>query len=189
MKEPARKTTASQARRAAKVALELARQQFQIEVQRYASVVLKRRIVLRLTPHEQNLLFNLQMWSQRRTVTVKYILSVLLPYWVKVTKAPKRTQGLGIRITTLCGQKSQEILDEAIIKDFPTQENIRQFRSELETQALASGEDFESSGLYRVADPLKFIKAYKSSLSRARKVIGDLQEQLSRRPWRGNPYR
>lgn len=181
--------TADQAKRKARVALEVESFAVMRSVEAHASRILKRKVVLRLSRTEQLQILNLRMWAQRRQVSLHYVLQVLLDFWSKRYQVPKRGQGLGVRISTLVGKKSKEILDEAIIRDYPGQENVRELRADLETKAITSEEVMGATGTLHIQDPLQFMKAYRARVQRARAAVDDVQKALCRRPWRTNPYR
>ena len=180
--------SAGRAKRKAKVELDLAVMKFQTRVERIATQLLERPVTLRLARQDQLRLLNLKFWTSEYKVSLRYILSVLLPYWenAKHIQRKKPIYGLGIRVATLIGARSRQVLEEQMQKDYPGGENEFEFRSELESRVALAPEVLAD---YRITDPRKLMVAYRARIRRARQAVDEFAKQMARRSWRGNPYR
>ena len=121
--------SAGRAKRKAKVELDMAVMKFQTHVEKVATQVLDRTVTLRLSRVDQLRLLNLKFWVIEYKVSLRYILSVLLPLWenAKHIQRKKPAYGLGIRVATLIGARSRQLLEEQMQKDFPAGENEFEF--------------------------------------------------------------
>lgn len=182
--------TAARLQRMAKANLERQVMEFQVEVQKQLSRILKKPVVLRPGWVDSVRLFNLRMLCARYQITLAYALEVLVALWTNAKhnkgKAPK---GFGTRIANLTGPTSRKVLEESMLRDFPNRENESQQRVAIEEMFLLSEEVMGRTGDFRLRDPMRFVSAYKARITRAKKGLAALEESLRSRQWRGNPYR
>jgi hypothetical protein len=183
--------TAARLQRMAKANLERQVMEFQVDVQKQLSRILKKPVVLRPGWVDAVRLFNLRMLCARYQITLAYALEVLVAFWThaKHNKGKEAPKGFGTRIANLIGPTSRKVLEESILRDFPNRENESQQRVSIEDAFLLSEEVMGPVGDFRLRDPFSFVKAYKSRITQAKKGLEALEESLSSRQWRGNPYR
>ena len=80
----------------------------------------------KLPDNERYRLLRLRVWAECYQVDMDYIIRKLLPFWANwIPKHSKtlRGQGLGVRISTLTGKKSEQLLQDFIKQDFPSNQN------------------------------------------------------------------
>lgn len=184
--------TKSQVQRLAKSNLERQVLEFQVEVQKTLERIFKKPTVFRPGWIDSLRLFNLRMWCLKYNVTLLWVLQTLTHYWLHAKHVARKNppRGIGVRIPTLVGATSRKVIEEALLRDFPDRENEIHLRTVIEEKYLLS-EDVMGSGdgSFRVNNPAEMLKAYKARINRARKGLEELEESLSRRQWRGNPYK
>lgn len=184
--------TKQQAVRAAQAALAYHIDRMSIRVQRIAEQVLERPVVMRLSKENGVRLLALKQWEQELNVPLAYILRVLLLHWRDASHVSRRPMyantGLGIAVPTLTGPYSRKLVEAAIAQDYPNGEHFNIVRDKIELYALtrvrqaAVHEPFE-------LDPAEYIKEYRTRIKNQRKALESITETLSRRAWRGNPFR
>src|SRR4051812_36549240 len=99
---------------------------FQQEVEEALAKIRGHKVRLYLPESDMYRLLKLKTWSQVYSVDLRYILVKLLPFWQQfIRKRTKRikSEGLGIRVGTLTGKKSEEMLINFIHEDFPSGQN------------------------------------------------------------------
>ena len=123
-------------------------------------------------------LLNLQIWSLRYKVPIEYILRVLLDkLFVKHRK--QRGRSIGVRITSLTGQKAERFLRDKVCEDFPSGEPLMEWRA-AEQQRLGGYKEIRMQN----TDPVEYqrqIDAWR------RQQL--LTASMYRKPWRDNPWR
>jgi len=145
-----------------------------------ASKTLNKKIVVQYKRQDQLRLLNLISWSDKYSLPLSEILTVLLKVWGGKYKT-KSTRGLGVAISTLTGPKSKQILLDYIKKQYSGGENIKLRKQEILNGLLPVVD------ISQREDPMFFILNYKNSLKAERKKIADVEQKLKRRKWRGNP--
>ncbi len=131
-------------------------------------------------------LLNLQVWELRYQVDLNFILQTLLGYYHRhrrLSKAYNKTS-LGIPVAVLCGDMSQQVLEEAILRAFPEQENRKALRSDLQNQISGRTQVFKLNE----DDPEKFVSSYSRKIQRAKAEGPIVKPPFIRRTWRGNPW-
>jgi hypothetical protein len=145
-------------------------------------------------------LMKLKVWESIYAVDMKYILGKLLPYYwnilPKYLKAKvERNQTLGVKIASLVSIRSEDILDQAIIEDFPDGENFQSRKEDarnecIEMIALDNDEiparPKKMLAYNKVSDAMK---AYHRKIERQRSAFSRLAKKRRRMAWRGNPWR
>lgn len=79
-------------------------------------------------------LLSLRTWSMKYKLPLKEILKVLLSFWDSIagrrrTKSYGSVKGLGCTIPCLCGDRSEELLQEYLEKKYPNRENEREWKA------------------------------------------------------------
>lgn len=150
---------------------------------------------------DQHRLLKLRIWSERHKVSVGYILSVLIPYFEKLSYKHSRrprekvSKGIGTTIAILTGSTAEAYLADQILKDFPDGENVLAWKEDRRTDCLRQIElDDElptrkPKGILQYNSVASYRKAYLSRIKRTRDTEDKLVQQLSKQPWRGNPFR
>jgi hypothetical protein len=136
-------------------------------------------------------LFNLKMWCLKYNVTLLWVIQTLTHHWLHAKHVARKNppKGIGVRIPTLVGPTSRKVIEEALLRDFPDRENEIHLRTLIEEKYLLSEDVMGSDGAFRVNNPTKMLKAYLSRIKRAQTGLEELEKSLSRRQWRGNPYK
>lgn len=149
---------------------------------------------------DQYRLLVLDVWRERYKVTVRFILKRLVPYYqARISKWQKRryTDGLGIRVATLVGVHSEQILKEAIQQEFPDAENWDEWRWKRRLEILKQREKETDDGIATrektvqdFAKPERYMKYYQR---KTRQKRAEFEKELNndenkRRPYRGNPW-
>lgn len=183
--------TKQQAVRTARAALDYHIDRMSIRVQRIAEQVLGRPVVMRLSRQNGIRLLVFKQWEQELNVPLRYILSVLLPHWRDAGHIVRRPtyehKGLGVSAATLTGQYSRKLVEAAILQDYPNGEHFNIVRDRIESYALTRCR--QRAVEFTELDPEAFIKEYSARLRKQRQALDKIENILSRRAWRGNPFR
>lgn len=146
------------------------------------------QVYLRYTERQQLLLLNLRVWSVRYRVPLIFITRTLLQYYHRVRGG--RQGVLGISLRTLCGQRSQQIVEEAVVRAYPALENEALWYQDLQTrtlEALAVGNPLPAGTLNRnlikQRNPDVAVRTYRQVLKHVRSRSGMVERILTRRPW------
>jgi hypothetical protein len=175
---------------------------FQLEVE---SVVIKIKgekfKFFSLPQNESYRLLRLRVWMERYQVDLPYILGKLLPFWQQwIPKKSKalRGQGLGVRISTLTGKKSEQMLQDFIKQDFPSDQNKLLKRSFMQEMILGRELDTSEDGIKVASDSTKtlfdfpnpkgYLQYYRRHLRRQRDRREHIIQEFKKRPYRGNPF-
>lgn len=137
---------------------------------------LDRRIFGNPSLEDQMRLLSIRTWSQKYKVEPEFIVELLVPYWAKRFERkridPSKPKGIGCRIATLCGDKSEEILVSELHRLYPEQEQIRIWKSREQEKQLRQEELFsenESESKLSADTPDKFIQKYRRRVITSRK--------------------
>lgn len=154
-----------------------------------------------LPKNELYRLLRLRVWETRYQVDLFYIIAKLLPFWEKwIPKRSKslRTKGLGVRIATLTGKKSEQMLQAAIEQDFPSGQNITLRRNWKQTVLLEKEmeegvEDgikvkSEDKNLFDFRRPAGYLQYYQRKIKRQRAKRDRIIQEFKKRPFRRNPF-
>jgi len=139
------------------------------------------------TVGDQLRLLNWKCWIEKYHVSLSFVVETLVPYWTKKimerTRRPYKTgYGWGVKISTLTGPVSEDILKNRIIREFPDGENDTDWKNK--------------QRLSRTQKQIKKLKGedYVSSYMRAMTVRQRITEsgltsgRFTRRHYRGNPW-
>jgi hypothetical protein len=152
---------------------------------------------------DQCRLLKLKVWSERYKVSIGYILSVLIPYFEKLSykhaRRPREkvSKGIGTTIPVLTGTAAEEYLASQIIKEFPDSENVVAWKEDRQQECFRLIEQEESEGI-RIKKPKGVLQyktlaayriAYVERMKRRRDTEDRLVKQLAKQPYRGNPFR
>lgn len=155
---------------------------------------------------QKNELFRLlrfRAWEEIYQVDILYILTRLLPFWSKWiparTRKAKVGQGLGVRISTLTGKKSEQMLIEFIKQDFPSGQNKTLHRSWMQSVILdremeTPSEDgikvktVKDKNLFDFPHPRGYVQYYERRIRKQHQKREHIIQEMKARPFRGNPF-
>jgi hypothetical protein len=160
------------------------------------------RRLYRLKREDELRLLVLLTWKERYKVSVKWILKFLIPIWSSKFAKYKTKTSLGCRVATLVGKRSEEIIRERLDKEFPHQENIRDYkeRERIRLVEKLSGEsNIANSRPAKYFSPIdaptvdKFVDSYRKEIRcRKNKKLKHKESYqlnlLKKKPYRTNPY-
>lgn len=139
-------------------------------------------------------LYKLWIWSQRYSVTLEYIVSVLVPYFnTGVEKRTgKKSKGLGVSIPVLTGNVAEDVLKKCISRDFPDGDNLSLYRETEKDRisSLLSKSEFHT----RIKGSLQYksvsaeTRAYISTITKNVQVANKLATKMRKMPFRNNPW-
>jgi hypothetical protein len=144
-----------------------------------------------LRPVDELRLLTLAVWAERYKVSLEFVVTTLVTFWSKVVRAKARG-GIGVKIWTLVGKKSHEVLLEEIARQYPNKENEDEWRWKKRLQQVEAN----PRGLVRVATVLDtdnvadFCKIYSKRMTRRGRLIDRATSSVlkRRRAYRGNPW-
>lgn len=129
----------------------------------------------------------LVQWEEKYRVPLEAILKLLVPIWKKKFSR-FGSRGLGVKIPTLVGAKSEAILKQTIAELYPDGENIRQWQAReqqrqwgIHQDGIRNKENWSISIAHAVRD-------YRRRLERERERRKDFEQRAQLRPYRGNPW-
>lgn len=144
-------------------------------------------------------LLKLKMWSDRYKVSLSYILGKLVPRFEKMASKHARSprvkvsKGIGTTIAVLTGQAAEEFLKDCIAKDYPDQENVLAWKEDKreETLRLLDGEELvvRPRKILSFKSVAAYTDAYRQKMEKQRQSTAKREAQLSKQPYRGNPWR
>lgn len=144
------------------------------------------RVYLPRAMKDQTQLLTLQVWSIRHKVDLTYILRTLLKgkyRWNRKERAGLSM--LGIPTPVLCGPSSEKFLLEQISKDFPGNQHKIDARHKLRRELIGVRSVIRAVTL-DTDDPDKFVSEYGKLMTARKKTVNEV---ISTRAWRGNPWR
>jgi hypothetical protein len=172
-------------------------------------------VKLWLQKQDQYRLLTLRAWESKYKVNTRDILQILLPFWEYLIKRRSRKikkAGLNVRVTTLIGKKSEQVLIEGIKQRFPNRENVLLFTSshreriiqtylkKLKKQTddgVRSHSDpssmYGTSGkvltLLDFSTPAAFMKYYRKYMQKESLAREQVETEMKKRAYRNNPFR
>ncbi len=161
----------------------------------------KKRVPLRFKPIDQARLLKLRVWSVKYEVSVKEILTIIVPILRNLTPKQRRGYGVGVSMNMLTGRKAEDILHDVLRIKYPDGENRimwreverdRQIaREQLEDQELTPKAKSEYTSPLQAGSIELFAQAYKDKIESRRREYSVQYNQSwrKRKPYRGNPWR
>jgi len=186
------------------------------QVERELREIRKDNVNLFLNQKDKYRLLTLRVWSDKYKVDLKFILSTLVPFWEKfIQRRSKKMKqsGLNVRVSTLTGNKSEEILQDSIKRAFPNGENkilwVAERREEIIQHYLTRIKKIsESDGVHSRSDPSRledetgrilnitdfstpgnYLKYYRKWIRREQLAREKVQTEMRKRNFRNNPFR
>lgn len=144
---------------------------------------------------DQLRLITLLVWAERYHVTLRYILRVLVNHYQRFLKKA-HSMSLGVKIATLVGKHSEQVLREHIARDYQDKENVKEWRWRRRRKMLAlrvgkdDGIDQRVRGLLDYPTVKGFVKAYRNRVYDQRSEFDHEINSTSNklRAYRGNPW-
>jgi hypothetical protein len=163
------------------------------EVSRWLKKDFGRSFNFNLREIDQVRLYNLWIWSERYSVSIRYILKVLVPYWSnRFKRRGGQAWGLGVKMHTFVGKHSVKLLEEQIEKDFPNRENVElaKHNRRMALLGLDTHEPVKSRDVLECESIEDYVRKYKKRVNVSRRTLDYAEGQTSRRlrPYRGNPW-
>jgi hypothetical protein len=155
-----------------------------------------RNVMLYLSEGDQLRLLTLRAWEMKYKVSLKFILSTLLPFWQSFlkNKTKKISRGLGVRISTLTGKKSEQILRDAISRTYPDNENVLVWMAErreeiiqCELERMHTGIRIKS--LLKFSSPQKYFRHYQNRIQEEALLREQIEDRMKKFNYRDNPFR
>jgi hypothetical protein len=183
------------------------------KVETVLSSISKEKVKLWLSKQDEYRLLTLRTWELKYKVDLTNILQILLPFWNTLVKTRSRKvlKGLGIRVTTLTGKKSEQVLKEKLLLQYPHQENkllymnhnreriIQKYLKQLEKRSddgirshsdpsRMYTEDGRPKTLTDFSTPEAFVRYYRKLIKKESLAREEVEQELKRYPYRGNPF-
>lgn len=141
-------------------------------------------------------LLKFRNWMERYKISLEFILDTLLPYYQRRFKTENHKKGLGVKVTTLTGKKSEQIISDKVFEQFPNGENISLARHDRITEIIArrTGEDDEFSPKIKTLLDFKSPEAYtryydKKTRRQSSEYLKETDRKENKlRRYRGSPW-
>src|ERR1700734_678223 len=185
-----------------------------LQLENPLSQIRNEKTKLWLNQQDQYRLLTLKTWESKYKLDTRTILQILLPFWEKFVQRRSRkmkTQGLNVRVSTLTGKKSEQILVEAIKSIYPNGENkllwssnqkeliIQRYLKKLEKKrddGVRSHNDpssmYTTDGrvktLLDFSTPDAFVKYYRKWTKKEQLAREKIESEMKLRKYRGNPF-
>src|SRR3990167_4157107 len=124
-------------------------------------------------------LLNWRSWALRYSVGLDWIVRKIMQYYAKVRRPG---QGLGLSIPTITGDKTQQMIEEQVEREFDGAQ-VEMLRVQLQNAMLRVPVVFKVTAK-NVDD---YAKAYNSKVGYWRRARLEAKHRF-RRPWRSNPW-
>lgn len=137
---------------------------------------------------DQLRLLTLAGWEQKHKISIEWMLQQLVPYWRSRFAKYRKSQGLGVTISTLVGKKSEEFIKQKIVEAFPEGENWDQWR------VLAQARQWEEAWEHPIKNedwenPHEVILQYQRRMVAERRERNIWVRERKKRKYRNNPWR
>jgi hypothetical protein len=140
----------------------------------------------RLKEEDEIRCLRLVQWEEKYHVSLRFILTTIVPIW-KQKFARYSAGAFGVKIPTLVGQKSEEILKQKIAELSPNGEHIQVWRArEQQRQWSRYREGIRQKENWE--DPGKAVTDYQHRMERERELRKEFEAKARLRPYRGNPW-
>lgn len=157
-------------------------QQFQTTIERLAGKILGRELDLRLPLSERIRLLNLEVWAARYHLTVSQTLETLFSIF-NVPKKHYRTRkdSLPVPVRLLCSDRARDMLEERVVS--------RQMDENEITKAGVRAAILHSMIPTTEKSVDSWVRQYRAGILEQRMAVDKARAELSRRKFRGNPFR
>jgi hypothetical protein len=181
--------------------LEMTANTFAQRVETALSTYRKDKVRLFLPDKEKYRLLKLRVWMERYNVDLLYILERLIPLWegfIKRRTKALKSQGLGVKVATLTGKKSEQFLKDMVDRDYPSDTNKELVRINKQNRILNREKSVVEDGIKTKSDGMKnlfdfnspkgYMQYYKRRISRQTHHREHIIQLLKKYPYRGNPF-
>lgn len=171
---------------------------FTDKVSKELSKIRSEAINLYLTKPDKYRLLVLRSWMVKYQVNLNYILVRVLPFWeMFIRRRSKKMQsiGLNVKVSTLTGKKSEQILQEMIQRDFPGGANkaiyISEQQDKIFNRYVKSITKFETDSIPVKTSPSirRYVRNYKKQMQHENKLREEIKSKYLKRPHRTNPFK
>jgi|HubBroStandDraft_2_1064218.scaffolds.fasta_scaffold92145_1 hypothetical protein len=175
----------------------------------------KERIKLWMQKPDMYRLLTLRTWETKYRIDTRTLLQTLLPFWERfVQRRSKKMKkaGLNVRVSTLTGKKSEQVLKDQLKVMYPSQENVMLYISNERERIIQNylkrlekkGDDgvrsrSDPSGMYAdngkpktlldFSTPDAFMKYYRKWIRKEQLAREEVETELKKYAFRGNPFR
>lgn len=135
-------------------------------------------------------LLSLRTWTIKYSLPLEEILKVLLDYYKRFERKFRRPssggKSLGCRISNLCGDRSEELLQEYIVKTYPSNEHVSVYKAQQQARYLKVRE----IKVFYSKTVEMFLKRYKRTTEEARKANQKIltKGELRKRRYPDSPW-
>jgi hypothetical protein len=139
-----------------------------------------------LKPEDELRCLRLAQWEEKYRVSLRFILKEIVPIW-KQKFARYSAGAFGVKIPTLVGSKSEEILRQKIVELFPNGENIQQWKATAQQRQwfqYREGIRLQENWEY----PSQAVENYQHKMERERELRKEFEKKARLRPYRNNPW-
>lgn len=139
-------------------------------------------------------LLTLEVWQERYKVPVRYMLKTILPFWHSVISKRSRRRaknnGLGCKIVQLVSRRSEDVLVEQILKDYPSGENVLDWRMRQRAEQVLPKREGRPGTLLKAPEVEQFAANYAKTIGRRQRKMTKAQANSARkrRRYRDNPW-
>src|ERR1035437_6698310 len=145
----------------------------------------KTDFVLRLKPTDRIRLGILQVWAERHKVTLGYVGRTLLAYWRSrpfMLRKKKKKGLLVVTVASLTSPKSEVIIEQAILRDFPDGQNVFEWHKRERLHLLGlDGQRGRAKNLISETAPSESCILYGNRIKRRQDVLDHATASEQRR--------
>jgi hypothetical protein len=197
------------------VELDKLSKEYVFKLEEVLSSIRKVKVKLWLVQKDKYRLLTLRAWETKYKIDLKTILQILLPFWEAFVQRRSRKMkkaGLNVRVSTLVGKKSEQILKDQINKLYPSSEHktlwmmnereniVQNYLKRLEKKSddgVRSRSD--PSGMYSpdgrpktlidFNSPDAFMKYYRKYMKKESLAREEIEMIMKKYAYRNNPFR
>lgn len=162
------------------------------EVINTLEIIRKEKVHIYLTQKDMYRLLILRSWTIKYKVSLEYILRNILTFWeafVQRRSRKMKSVGLNVMVSTLTGNKSEEILKQFITKDFPNSLNISIWKTAEQERIFRIKHDDGIKTIRKEAKTLsRYVKQYKTYKRKENNRRERIEGLFQKYPYRDNPF-
>jgi len=126
-------------------------------------------------------------WEEKFKISIAWMLKQLVPFWRGRFARYQKGSGLGFRIATLVGKKSEQMLQQRIAEQFPDREHLTRWRTKEQARQWSLAWDREPK-VENWEHPHEVILQYQRGMNRERRERKSWVRRRKRRRYRNNPW-
>lgn len=150
------------------------------------------KVKLFLTEKDQYRLLILRVWEDKYKIDLRYILQTLVPFWegfIQRRSKKMKSRGLNVKVSTLTGKKSEQILVDSISKSFPNRENFSLWIAYHKERIIQNHLKQETRSQKEFSTPGSYLRYYRKQLKTESKLREQITADMKSRNYRNNPFR